>query len=78
MKRVTVTIPDDLAKAVERFMRDQENPPALATVMQSALREYLAMKGHPQPGDPLRIMPAKRGSGLHDVSVDHDRYLTER
>jgi len=53
-------------------------PPALATVMQSALREYLAMEGHPQPGGPLRITPAKRGSGLHDVSVDHDRYLTER
>ncbi len=78
MKRATVTIPDDLAKAVKKYMRDQENPPALTTLVQSALRQYLTMRGYLAPGAPLRITPAKPGSGLHDVSVEHDRYFAER
>jgi hypothetical protein len=33
---------------------------------------------HPVPTAPLRITPAKRGSGKTDVSLRHDDYLAQR
>lgn len=78
MKRATVTIPDDLGKAVDHYIRDQEAPPALTTVMQAALRQYLTQRGYLQGRTPLHITPAKRGSGRKDVSIEHDRYFAER
>jgi hypothetical protein len=78
MRRATVTIPDDLAKAVDRYVRDQEAPPALTSVIQSALRQYLMQRGYLASSGPLRITPARCGSGLRDVSINHDRYFAER
>jgi len=45
MTRATVTIPDDLAKAVDSYVQAQEAPPPLTAVVQAALREYLAERG---------------------------------
>jgi metal-responsive CopG/Arc/MetJ family transcriptional regulator len=45
MKRATMTFPDDLAQAVEEYVRAQEAPPALTAVVQAALREYLRERG---------------------------------
>jgi hypothetical protein len=45
MRRVTITLPDDLAKAVEGYRSAQEAPPALTTVVQAALREFLTKRG---------------------------------
>lgn len=70
-----MTFPDDLAEAVENYVRAQENPPALTTVMQAALREYLRERGYLRPYRPLRLTPAPRGSGRRDVSENHDLYL---
>lgn len=78
MKRATVTIPDDLAKAVESYVRAQDAPPPLTAVVQAALRQYLAERGYLRAGRPLRINPATRGSGCSDVSQAHDRYLAAR
>ena len=75
MRRATVTIPDELAKAVDSYVRAQEARPALTAVVQAALREYLAERGYLGAAGPLRITPAKRGSGRRDVSQSHDRYL---
>jgi hypothetical protein len=77
MKRATMTLPDDLAAAVEQYVRAQENPPALTTVVQSALREYLQERGFLRRYRPFKITPAPRGSGRSDVSVNHDRYFAE-
>jgi hypothetical protein len=77
MKRATMTLPDELAEAAERYIRAQEAPPALTTVMQAALREYLRERGFLRPYRPLKITPVPRGSGRSDVSVDHDRYFAE-
>jgi hypothetical protein len=77
MKRATVTIPDDLADAVESYVRDQEAPPPLTAVVQAALRQYLAQRGYLRAAGPLRIRPARRGSGHRDVSLEHDRYFAE-
>jgi hypothetical protein len=78
MKRATITIPDDLAEAVERYIRAQEAPPALTAVIQAGLRTYLAERGYLRTKQPLRIRPAPRGSGHRDISEAHDRYLAAR
>ncbi len=75
MKRATVTFPDDLAKAVDDYVQTQEAPPALTTVVQAALREYLRERGFLRAYKPLNIKPVGR-SGRSDVSVNHDFYLT--
>jgi Arc/MetJ-type ribon-helix-helix transcriptional regulator len=78
MKRATVTIPDDVATAMERYVRAQEARPALTAVVQAALRQYLTERGYLRATGPLRITPAKHGSGRRDVSEEHDRYLAGR
>jgi len=77
MKRATMTLPDDLAEAVDNYLRAQETPPALTTVVQTALREYLRERGFLRMRRPLKITP-KGNSGRSDVSQNHDLYLTGR
>ena len=78
MKRATVTIPDDLAEAVESFVHAQEARPPLTAVVQAALRQYLADRGYLRARGTLRINPARRGSGRRDGSEAHDRFLAAR
>jgi hypothetical protein len=70
-----MTLPDDLAEAVDNYLQAQEAPPALTTVVQAALREYLGERGFFRGRRTLKIRPAKRGSGRSDGSVNHDLYL---
>jgi hypothetical protein len=46
MRRATVTIPDELERALESYRRDLDLPPSLAAVMQAALKEYLYQRGY--------------------------------
>lgn len=78
MRRATITIPDDLAKAVESYVRSQEAEPPLTAVVQTALRHYLSERGYLPPVSPLRITPARRGSGRSETSRMHDHYLSRR
>ena len=71
-----MTFPDDLAKAMDDYLQSQDAPPSLTTVMQAALREYLRERGFLREFWPLKITPAKKGSGRSDVSQNHDLYLT--
>jgi hypothetical protein len=71
-----MTLPDDLAEAVDNYLQAQEVRPALTTVVQAALREYLGERGFLRPYKPLKIRAAKRGSGSSDGSINHDLYLT--
>ena len=75
MKRATVTLPDDLAEAVESYTRAQNVPPALTAVVQTALREYLRERGFLHTYRPLKLGPLGN-SGRSDISVNHDLYLT--
>lgn len=75
MKRATVTLPDDLADAVESYTRAQNVPPALTAVVQTALREYLRERGFLRSYRPLKLEPLG-DSGRSDISVNHDLYLT--
>jgi metal-responsive CopG/Arc/MetJ family transcriptional regulator len=74
MKRATMTLPDELAKAVEDYRLAQENPPSLTKVVQAALREYLTGRGFIQSYRPLKLTVLGR-SGRTDVSQNHDLYL---
>jgi metal-responsive CopG/Arc/MetJ family transcriptional regulator len=76
MKRATITLPDDIAKAVDEYVQAQEAPPALTAVLQAALREYLRERGYLREYRSMKITPAKKGSGRSDVSINHDLYLT--
>jgi hypothetical protein len=75
MKRATVTLPDDLAEAVEKFTQAQNVAPALTAVVQAALRQYLRERGFLRTYRPLKLKPLGN-SGRSDVSVNHDLYLT--
>jgi Arc/MetJ-type ribon-helix-helix transcriptional regulator len=46
MKQTTINLPEDLARAVERYREDLKEPPALADVVQTALRRYLEERGY--------------------------------
>jgi hypothetical protein len=72
--RATITLPDDLAEAVDNYLQAQEAPPALTTVVQAALREYLSERGFLRVRKPLKITP-KGNSGRSNVSENHDAYL---
>jgi hypothetical protein len=75
MKRATMTFPDDLADAVEKYLASQEAPPTLTTMVQAAVRQYLSERGFLRTRQILQITPAAKGSGRSDVSQKHDRYL---
>jgi hypothetical protein len=77
VKRATMTFPDDLAKAMEKYLASQEAPPSLTTVVQTALRQYLGERGFLKARRTLAITPARSGSGRSDVSQQHDHYLAE-
>lgn len=76
MKRATMTLPDDLNQALDEYVKAQDAPPAITAVVQAALREYLRERGFLRSYRPLKIRPAKKGSGRADVSENHDLYLT--
>jgi hypothetical protein len=46
MRRASVTITDELEKALESYRRDQDIPPRLVDVVQAALKEYLSGRGY--------------------------------
>lgn len=68
---------DDLEEALEEYRRDQEVPPGLTAVAQTALREYLMSRGYLPHARSLRLTPSQEGSGPSDVSREHDRYLAD-
>lgn len=79
MKRATVTLPDELEKAIETYRQAQDVPPALTSITQAALREYLERRGFlsDRPFRPFSITPAEEDSGASDVSENHDRHFAE-
>jgi hypothetical protein len=75
MKRATMTFPDDLAKAVDKYLASQDAPPTLTAIVQAALRQYLGERGFLRTRKTLEITQATKGSGRSDASQQHDRYL---
>ncbi len=80
--RATVTIPEDLEQELKAYLARQDQAPSLASLMQVALRRYLAeqeirSRQVNQPRRPFKITPAAKGSGLSNISIEHDRYLAD-
>jgi metal-responsive CopG/Arc/MetJ family transcriptional regulator len=70
MKRLTISLPDDLAKALE-IERQRRDVPA-ASIIREAVASYLVV---PRARGELRI--ANLGaSGLHDISEQVEEILT--
>ena len=46
MKRATISIPDELELAIEKYRGDLAVSLALAAIVQTALREYLSERGY--------------------------------
>lgn len=64
MRRASITIPDGLESALERYREDLEAPPSLASVVQVALERYLEERGYPVgngevPEDEPEVYPAE-------------------
>ena len=76
MKRATITLPSDLAEAVDEFTAQQEVEPTLTALVQAALRQFLARRGFGPPAK-LELPVAEAGSGYTDTSVEHDAVLAE-
>jgi hypothetical protein len=77
MKQGALSLPDDLVADLDRFGRSQEPPRDPGEIVQTAVRDYLAAHGYQRPTRALTITPAERGSGVTDLSLQHDRYFAE-
>lgn len=84
MKRVTVTVPDDLESKLGAYLARHEAPPSITSVMQAALREFLELQQLRERGlraarKPFNLPPLeeKDDGGEPDVSENHDLYLGE-
>jgi len=82
VKRITVTLPDELERDLCRYLARQETPPSLTAVAQVALREFLRNRqlrdrGVRTASKPfaLAVLPEKDELGEGDVSLHHDQYL---
>lgn len=62
MRRASVTITNDLEKALEAYRRDQDIPPRLVDVVQAALKEYLAGRWYLLPSSSDR--PRRKPKGV--------------
>lgn len=75
MKRATITISDELEPALDAYLTRQDVAPALTALVHAALTEFLGKRGFTTQPKKLRITPSSSGSGRHDVSINHDKYL---
>ena len=57
MRRVTVTIPDDLEEDLDRFLASHELRPSVASLLRAALRQYISgVKETPDPPNLARVL----------------------
>lgn len=82
MRRATITLPDDLEAALNRYLAEQDAPPSLTAIMRAALEDYLRnaelkARGYRPPSRPFRPYPLeeKDDKGEPDVSINHDAYI---
>ena len=74
----TIALSPDLAHLLERYREQQEDAPSLDALVEDAVRAYLEARTDASEFRPFYIRPAERGSGFSDISINHDKYLTER
>jgi hypothetical protein len=84
MRRVIVTVPDDLEHELDQYIERQAAAPSVATIVQVALREFpaagaLRERHYERATRPFGIepLPERDEAGDADVSANHDRCLSE-
>lgn len=77
MKQRQIALPGDLDAALTSIQGREGAVLPPDEVVQATLREYLAARGYVPPKQSLRITPPIRGSGVRDISVDHDRLFAD-
>ena len=78
MKRVTVSLSDELEESLDNYLQDQEVAPSLTALLHAALKDYLAERGYlMRRASAFKITPASEGSGLTDISQSHDQYFAD-
>jgi hypothetical protein len=77
MRRATITLTDELERAVDAYIQAQPAPPTLTAVVQAALRDFLAAQSPSARSKRLQVTPAESGSGNTNTSRDHDRVLAD-
>jgi predicted nucleotidyltransferase len=71
MRRATVTIPDDLARQVDAFSSRQPASPSLTTLVQAALRRFLAEPDGSSSETPVIIRVLSRRAAIKDAAARH-------
>ena len=79
MKRATITFPDELEAKLDTYLAQQQTPPSLSTVVQTALENFLEGQKwaayQPQPATrPFHVSVAEEGGDADDVSLYPDAY----
>ena len=79
MKRATITFPDELEAKLDTYLAQQQTPPSLSTVVQTALENFLEGQKwaayQPQPAiQPFHVTVAEEGGDADDVSLYPDAY----
>lgn len=65
MKRVSITLYDDIAAGLECYLDSQEARPSVTAVIQTALRRFLAAKGYLRPAPHLSDVREGHKASLH-------------
>lgn len=84
MSQITITLTPELEEEIEQYLGFQRDEEDLSQLVRPALNAYfeqqrneLRIVNPDRPHRTLRITPAPKGSGLSDVSIHHDKYLSE-
>lgn len=81
--QVTISISDEVLSAIEKWRLESGTAGDVESAVEHALDEWFTRQDawggreYRQASSSLQITPADVGSGRHDISVDHDRYLAE-
>lgn len=83
MRTVIITLSDELEAELKRYVAEYGER-ELSSIVEDALLQFLpeprvwrGVRYRPAQKRPFHITPAEVGSGLSDVSINHDKYLAE-
>lgn len=84
MSQISINVPPEIEEELQRYLRFECNKEDLSPHAKEALDAYTAQQrseatlvNTDRPYRTLRFPPSNVGSGLSDVSINHDKYLAE-
>ncbi|MDY6807350.1 MAG: hypothetical protein SXA11_26540 [Cyanobacteriota bacterium] len=79
MELPAINLSEPMESALLSYRSDRQDS-SIGAIVQEALEEFLTQRGYlqrPATKKPLRIVPASKGSGYADTSVNHDLAIVE-